>query len=65
MGHEMHRQFGGDVTPQILQTDLIYGGSEHNTPWTYAASANLHYVSGPTIQRAHKVEVAAIPFVQK
>ena len=43
----------------------MYGGSEHNTPWTYAASANLHYVSGPTIQRAHRVEVAAIPFVQK
>ena len=54
-----------NVTPEIQLNHKIYGGSDHNTPWSFAASKSLNYVDGPTLQRPANQAVYAIESVER
>ena len=51
-----------DVTEQIIRYNQLYGGSDNTQQGGLAASKSLNYVKAPTIQRALRVNVTAIPF---
>ena len=56
---------GPDVTPEIQLNHRIYGSSDHNTPWSFAASKSLNYVDGPSLQRPHDQTIYTIEMTDR
>lgn len=51
-----------DVTAEILQNHLLYGGSDSTGPQGLSASRSLNYAAGPSISRPDNVGVSVLPF---
>ena len=54
-----------DVTEEILQNHLIYGGSDNTAPDGLSSSRSLNYASGPSITRPDNVSISLIPYSLK
>lgn len=54
-----------NVTPEIQLNHKIYGSSDHNTPWSFAASKSLNYVDGPSLQRPHTQTINKIETTER
>ena len=50
-----------DVTPQILKTHTIYGGSDYTSPHRHASGKSLNYAKGASMQTAEPEPVTIIP----
>ena len=51
-----------DVTNEILNSHLIYGGSDNTDPKTLVASKSLNYANGASIHRPIVERISKIPY---
>lgn len=54
-----------DVTDQVQQIHLTYGGSDSTKPGSLSASKKLNYASGGSITKADNQSLSVIPFTFK
>jgi len=54
-----------DVTDQVLQHHLLYGGSDNTSPDNTSASFSINYANGTSIHSPIEVSFTSVPYTMK